>query len=73
MTLIENGEVFRVHFGKVFKSPAIAKYGIWTLLDQQNEKEALRFEPTDEEFKAAIFRSPNDKSPGIDGVVPEFL
>ena len=55
MTLIENGEVFRVHFGKVFKSPAIAKYGIWTLLDQQNEKEALRFEPTDEEVKVAIF------------------
>ena len=62
-----------MHFDKVFNSPEIAENGIWMLLDQWDEKEALGFEPTEEEFKAAIFRSPNDKSPGIDGVVPEFL
>ena len=51
----KNGEVFRLHFDKVFNSPEIVKDGIWTLLDQQDKKEALAFDPTNKEVKAAIF------------------
>ena len=44
----DNGEVFWVHFDKVFNSPAISEDGIWTPLDQQDEKESLEFDPADE-------------------------
>ena len=37
----DNREVFRVHFDKVFDSPAIVEDGNWTILGQRDEKEAL--------------------------------
>jgi hypothetical protein len=69
----DNADVMGKHFSKVFNNHRPIDLTVLEELEQRETIESLGHPPTEAEFKKALWKMANGKSPGESGITPEAI